>query len=235
VKVYVSAAISIDGYLDDTSPERLILSNERDLADVHVLRSRCDAILVGANTIRRDNPTLGVRSELLAKFGRVDSARAPVKVTVTESGNLDPSANFFSEGDVDKLVICPALAHARLEKLFPDRSDVRLIPLSAETLDATSIIQALRQEGINSLLIEGGSTMLSQAFFEGQVDELRLAVAPVFVADPGAPRLLDPTAIPTQQTGSGKIHCVKKLDDGIAVIHILMKRTDEPFLCPEQD
>lgn len=56
MKVTVSTAVSADGYLDDRSPDRLILSTPEDWAEVHRLRAACDAILVGAETIRRDNP-----------------------------------------------------------------------------------------------------------------------------------------------------------------------------------
>src|SRR5438552_176240 len=60
--VVLSCAMSVDGYLDDATDRRLILSNEADLDRVDGVRADSDAILVGANTIRRDNPRLLVRS-----------------------------------------------------------------------------------------------------------------------------------------------------------------------------
>src|ERR1700761_2609178 len=59
----VSCAVSLDGYLDDASPARLILSGADDLDEVDELRARSDAILVGAGTIRADNPRLLVRDQ----------------------------------------------------------------------------------------------------------------------------------------------------------------------------
>ena len=59
----VSCAVSLDGCLDDASPERLILSGPEDLDEVDELRSAADAILVGAGTIRADNPRLLVRDD----------------------------------------------------------------------------------------------------------------------------------------------------------------------------
>ena len=67
MKVTVSTAVSADGYLDDRSPDRLILSTPEDWAEVHRLRAACDAILVGAETIRRDNPSLLVGDEVLRR------------------------------------------------------------------------------------------------------------------------------------------------------------------------
>src|SRR5215469_7114129 len=87
----LSCAISVDGCLDDASGSRLILSGPEDLDEVDELRACADAILVGAGTIRADNPRLLVRSA-----GRVARREAagrpphPLRVTITASGSLDP-------------------------------------------------------------------------------------------------------------------------------------------------
>src|SRR5689334_19916644 len=57
----LSCAVSADGYLDDASDERLLLSNAADFDRVDAVRAGCDAILVGANTVRRDDPRLVLR------------------------------------------------------------------------------------------------------------------------------------------------------------------------------
>ena len=105
MKVIVSTAVSADGYLDDRSPDRLILSTPEDWAEVHRLRAACDAILVGAETIRRDNPSLLVGDEVLRRE-RIDRGLPsnPVKVTLTASCRLSPEANFFTRGDQEKIV-----------------------------------------------------------------------------------------------------------------------------------
>ena len=70
----LSCGISIDGYLDRGTDERLVLSNEADLDRVDDVRAGCDAILVGAATIRHDNPRLLVRHP--ARVERAGRARA---------------------------------------------------------------------------------------------------------------------------------------------------------------
>ncbi|MGW3810445.1 RibD family protein, partial [Micromonospora sp. NPDC005113] len=60
--VLLSCATSIDGYIDDASDQRLLLSNADDLDRVDAVRASCDAILVGAGTVRRDDPRLLVRA-----------------------------------------------------------------------------------------------------------------------------------------------------------------------------
>ena len=82
--VLLSAAVSLDGYLDDTGPERLLLSGPADFERVDEVRASVDAILVGAGTIRADNPRLLVNSaERRAARRAAGQAEYPLKVTVT--------------------------------------------------------------------------------------------------------------------------------------------------------
>ena len=114
--ILLSCGMSIDGYLDTASPRRLELSNNADFDRVDAVRASCDAILVGAATVRNDNPRLLVRSR-----DRRDERTArglppsPMKVTVTERVELDPSADFFTTGGTEKLVYCcsPRVGDAR--------------------------------------------------------------------------------------------------------------------------
>ncbi len=112
----LSCGMSIDGYLGSATPRRLELSNDADFDRVDAVRASCDAILVGAATVRNDNPRLLVRSQT-----RRDERTArglppsPIKVTVTERVELDPRADFFTTGDTEKLVYCasPRVPDAR--------------------------------------------------------------------------------------------------------------------------
>jgi 5-amino-6-(5-phosphoribosylamino)uracil reductase len=95
--VLLSCAISVDGCLDGPGPARLILSGEADLDRVDGERARSDAIMVGAGTIRRDDPRLLIR-RAERRAARVAGGRSehPAGVTLTASGDLDPGARFFS-------------------------------------------------------------------------------------------------------------------------------------------
>src|SRR6476659_1360845 len=112
----LSCRISLDGYLDAASRERLVLSNEADLDRVDAGRASCDAILVGAGTVRADDPRLAVRGAD-RRARRVAEGRSPTprKVTLTRHPGLDPNAAMFAGGDGDPLVYCatPAVAATR--------------------------------------------------------------------------------------------------------------------------
>jgi Pyrimidine reductase, riboflavin biosynthesis len=82
--VLLSCATSADGYLDDASPERLILSGPADLDRVDEVRAGCDAILVGAQTVRADNPRLLIRDP------RRSARRAARGLSRTRPGSPSP-------------------------------------------------------------------------------------------------------------------------------------------------
>jgi 5-amino-6-(5-phosphoribosylamino)uracil reductase len=118
--VLLSCGMSIDGYLNAATEQRLLLSNDADFDRVDAVRAQSDAILVGAATVRRDNPRLLVRSAA-RQAERVARGwtPSPVKVTMTAGGeDLDPGCQFFTAGDTDKLVYCSSPAMENVEKLL---------------------------------------------------------------------------------------------------------------------
>ena len=185
--IILSVAVSLDGFIDDDSDERLVLSSEEDLADVHALRAECDAILVGSGTVRTDNPSLITKSDMLRDLRLAEGKPAdPLKVTVTQSGNLDPGARFFQDGAGEKLVYCPDDMVEGLQAKLGDFAEVA--GLGEVPILAADMAGDLEQRGIGKLLVEGGAQMLNLYFVEGVGQSLRLAVAPFFVQAESAPR-----------------------------------------------
>ncbi|MGC0376392.1 dihydrofolate reductase family protein [Streptomyces sp. SAI-229] len=187
--VLLSAAVSLDGYLDDTGPERLLLSSPADFDRVDEVRASVDAILVGAGTIRADNPRLLVNSPE-RRAARLAAGRAeyPLKVTVSGSGDLDPAARFWHTGG-EKVLYTTDRGAERAHALGL-AADV--VPLGAE-LDWRRLLDHLHAErGVRRLMVEGGGTVHTRLLTEGLADELQLVLAPLFVGDPKAPRLFGP-------------------------------------------
>src|ERR1700753_4098026 len=103
--ILLSCGLSIEGYLGSAAPRRLELSNDADFDRVDAVRATCDAILVGAATVRTDNPRLLVRSkDRRAERPARGLPSSPSKVTLTERMQLDPEADFFTAGESEKLV-----------------------------------------------------------------------------------------------------------------------------------
>jgi 5-amino-6-(5-phosphoribosylamino)uracil reductase len=211
--VVLSAAMSVDGYLDDTSAERLLLSDAADFDRVDALRAGCDAILVGAGTIRADDPRLRVRAT--GSAGHLVSQ--PRRVTLTASGGLDPSARFFASTDGPP----PLVYRASGAQLAPEIADRAVVVDAGEPVDLAAVLADLAGRGVGRLLVEGGGSVHTQFLAEGLADELRLAVAPLFVGTPGGPRFVGAATFPHGAGNRMRLAGVEAVGD-MAVLRYLL-------------
>ncbi|MFI7305190.1 RibD family protein [Micromonospora aurantiaca] len=220
--VLLSCAMSIDGYIDDASTERLLLSNDDDLDRVDATRAGCDAILVGAATVRRDDPRLLVRSEN-RRAERVTRGLppSPVKVTVTGSGDLDPRARFFTAGDGLKLVYCPS---GVVDKAREQVGAVSTVVDAGDPATAEAVVADLAGRGVTRLMVEGGGTVHRQFLTAGLADELHLVVAPFFVGDGRAPRFVGDGRFPWHPGRRARVVEVRQIGDVVLTRYALSDR-----------
>lgn len=194
----LSCAVSLDGFLDDASERPLTLSGPADLDRVDEVRAGSDAILVGAVTVRNDDPRLLVRSSE-RRAARVASGRAPspLKVTVTAHAKLGRDARFFTAGHdggaPGRIVYCSdgCVGDARLEF-----GDLATVVDGGPRVTMRAVAEDLGRRGVRRLLVEGGASVHTQFLAEGLADELHLALAPFFLGDDRARRWLGGGAFP---------------------------------------
>ncbi|MEU3849002.1 dihydrofolate reductase family protein [Streptomyces sp. NPDC029554] len=212
--VLLSAAVSLDGYLDDTGPERLLLSGPADFDRVDEVRASVDAILVGAGTIRADNPRLLVNSPG-RRSARVAAGRPeyPLKVTVSGSGDLDPDARFWHTGG--EKVLYTTDTGAERARALGIAADV--VPLGPD-LDWRRLLTHLHDvRGVRRLMVEGGGLIHTQLLTQGLADELQLVLAPLFVGDPQAPRLFGPGGY---QSGRLRLLETRRIEDVVLMRYV---------------
>ncbi len=220
----VSCAMSVDGYIDDASPSRLILSSDEDADRVDEVRAGCDAILVGAGTIRRDDPRLVIRSaERRARRVARGVPEDPVKVTITATGDLDPAARFFTTGSAARLVYCarPALETARARL-----SGVAEVIDAGDSPSPVLILCDLAERGVASVLLEGGGQLAAEFLAADLADELHLVVAPFFVGDPAAPRFAIPGGYPHGPANRMQLTEARQLGDVVLLSYRMGTRQD---------
>jgi 5-amino-6-(5-phosphoribosylamino)uracil reductase len=220
----LSCGMSIDGYLDSAGPARLRLSNEADFDRVDAVRARCDAILVGAATVRSDDPRLLVRSAA-RRAERVASGRppSPAKVTLTRRGDLSPTAAFFTAGDSDRLVYCPAAAAGELRQRLGGAATVVDTGARGEA-SVGAISEDLSARGVDRLMVEGGGSVLTQFLTADLADELHLVVAPLFVGDSRAPRLVGDGCFPWHAGRRAPLVGVRQIGDVVLLRYALSDR-----------
>jgi 5-amino-6-(5-phosphoribosylamino)uracil reductase len=220
----LSCCVSIDGYIGSAA-SRLLLSNDADFDRVDAVRASCDAILVGAETVRVDNPRLLVRShtrrEERAARGQPAS---PIKVTVTRRAKLDAQAEFFRAGDAEKLVYC---ATPRVDVARERLGTVATVVDGGDRVKMGTLSSDLAARGVERLMVEGGGTMHTQFLTEDIVDELQLTVAPIFVGDSEAPRFVRDGAFPWNPGRRAELVDVRQLGDVVLLRYALSSRFEE--------
>jgi riboflavin-specific deaminase-like protein len=212
--------MSVDGCLDAPGPERLVLSGHADLDRVDAERSEADAIMVGAGTIRRDNPRLVIRSagRRASRVGR-GLPENPARVTLTASGDLDPSARFFdATSGTGPVVYCAAPQAPKLQNMLNDIAPVVAVPPPVEL---GAILADLSRRGVHRLLVEGGARLGREFLANGLVDELALTVAPFFVGAAAAPRFAGPGVYPHDPARPMHLAEVRQLDDVVLLRYLL--------------
>ena len=217
----LSCSVSLDGYLGNDTP-RLALSNEADFDRVDAVRASCDAILVGAATVRCDNPRLLVRSpERRDERTARGLAPSPMKVTVRERGDLDAGGDFFTTGETEKLVYCatPHLAEA-CSRLGP----VATVVDAGEPVAMRRVSEDLGARGVERLMVEGGGKVHTQFLTEDLADELQLVVAPCFVGDSTAPRFVSDGHFPWNPGRRAALAGVRQIGDVVLLRYALSPR-----------
>ena len=218
----LSCGMSIDGYLDSAAPRRLELSNDADFDRVDAVRASCDAILVGAATVRNDNPRLLVRSR-----SRRDERTcrglppSPIKVTLTERLELDPHAAFFTTGATEKLVYCTS---PRVRDARSRLGTVATVIDAGKPIEMRTISEDLGDRGVRRLMVEGGGKVHTQFLTDNLADELQLVVAPFFVGDSRAPRFVRDGRFPWNPGRRATLAAVRQIGDVVLLRYALSLR-----------
>lgn len=182
--VIVSCAISLDGKLASACGD-VRLSSFEDKVEVHKLRSRVDAILVGINTILRDNPHLTVSE----KYYRSD--RHPIRVVLDSKCRIPLDAEVITRRPEVKTIVATTRKAPRkkVEKL-KDRG-VDVIIMGEDRVDIARLLEYLRNKySIRILMVEGGGYVLGSFFKEGLVDYIRVSITPVLFGNSNAVPML---------------------------------------------
>jgi 5-amino-6-(5-phosphoribosylamino)uracil reductase len=224
--VLLSCSMSIDGYIDGAGESRLLLSNDLDFDRVDEVRSGVDAILVGATTVRNDNPRLLVRDAARRESRlRRGLPEHPLKVTVTQRGLLDPSLRFFADDGSGKLVY----ANSRVAEGLGERlCHAGRVVDAGDPVLMSGLVGDLHARGVQRLMVEGGGAVHTQFLAEDLVDELQLVVAPFFVGEPGARRFVGEGHFPWHAGRRAVLAETRQLGDVVLLRYALSDRFGDP-------
>ncbi|BDR59970.1 riboflavin biosynthesis protein RibD [Lactobacillus xylocopicola] len=181
--VTMKYAMSLDGKLNEAGNKRTMLTGEAAQDDVQQLRLRNQAILVGANTVRVDDPLLTVRIRPLPQL--------PIRIVLTRDANrLDLTKKIFKT---------PGPIWLLSQTELTERHEENVRCFTAEKWTPAKIVQLLTDHNLQSLLVEGGSNVQAQFIAAALADEVVAYIAPT---------LLGGSALPVAmgQEASQKVH-----------------------------
>jgi 5-amino-6-(5-phosphoribosylamino)uracil reductase len=214
--------MSIDGYIAGPAMKPLPLSNAADFDRVDAVRATCDAILVGAATVRNDQPRLLLRSDARRNHRLVRGLPpSPIKVTVTRGGRLDALATFFTAGDTEKLVYC---ASARVDQASKRLGSVATVVDGGQPVSMQWVSEDLYRRGVQRLMVEGGRSVHTQFLTGDLADELHLAVAPFFVGDSAATRFVSDGRFPWNPDRRATLAEARQLGDVVLLRYAMSPR-----------
>jgi riboflavin-specific deaminase-like protein len=159
---------SLDGRIATVSGHSSYINGPEGIAHLHRLRALVDAVVVGAGTVRADDPQLTVRC--------VDGP-SPVRVVIDPRGTLPATARAFADDGIHRIVVTCRPADCAAGH------DIETIPLpdTAGRIEPRAILDALVERGLRRVLIEGGAQTVSSFLSAGCLDRLHVVVAPMIL------------------------------------------------------
>lgn len=168
-------AMTLDGKIATTSGHSSWVTGQMSRRHVHQLRTQCDAIVIGGNTVRKDNPHL-------TTHGLSDSQ--PLRVVMTRKLNLPAIAHLWQTDIAATLVFTGVDADPEIQSQLRQQG---VEVLNLEVLTPAAVMVNLYDRGLNTVLWECGGTLAAQAISEGCVQKIWAFVAPKIIGGDQAP------------------------------------------------
>lgn len=171
--VTVKVAESLDGRIATHTGESKWITSDKSRAFAHRIRKEYDAIMVGVNTVLRDNPRLS------AWF----SKKHPTKVVIDSQLSTPVASNIFSADAQVILVTLPSAAGQETEnrKMLSQKARILEVKEKDGQINLTFALKKLAQMGISSIIVEGGGTLIGSLFDEGLVDKVLFFISPKII------------------------------------------------------
>ncbi|WP_372369856.1 bifunctional diaminohydroxyphosphoribosylaminopyrimidine deaminase/5-amino-6-(5-phosphoribosylamino)uracil reductase RibD [Candidatus Uabimicrobium sp. HlEnr_7] len=197
--VIAKFAMSLDGKIaTKTGHSRWISSSESRLLS-HKIRNEVDAILVGANTVKKDNPLLTTRL-------KNEQVKHPIRVVLDSRSGLAWDSKIFS----DELPGTTILATTK-KKHTSSNVEIIVLPENENGVCLTSLLKELGEREITSVLVEGGGSVLSSFFMQNRVNKVLAFIAPMIIGGEEAP---------TPVSGNG----VNRISEALALENLCMEK-----------
>ena len=188
--VTIKSGVTLDGKIATSSSDSKWITSTEARQEVHQIRNENAAILVGANTVQKDNPSLTTR---------IPNGRNPIRIILDSTLRIPMEANVVTDGEAPTWIFTTS-NHAAKKKKALENAGVKVFVTSGEKhINLHEMLDVLGQKGVSSLLIEGGGEV-NASFIENKLmDKLILYVAPKIIGGRLAPSFVGGTGITKMQ------------------------------------
>ncbi|MEE4265402.1 MAG: bifunctional diaminohydroxyphosphoribosylaminopyrimidine deaminase/5-amino-6-(5-phosphoribosylamino)uracil reductase RibD [Desulfobacteraceae bacterium] len=211
--VIAKCAATLDGRIATRTGDSRWVTGEEARRFVHRLRHAVDAIMVGINTVHKDDPSLTTRLD-----GR--KGKDPARIILDTHLSIAPDAKVLQQAAAADTILVAGKGVGRGKKSVFEKAGIRVIeaPLKHSQIDMAALMGQLGAMEISSLLIEGGSQVLASAFRAGIIDKVQFFYAPkILGGDDGIPICSGPGAELMNQSVAIKDIAVHRFGDDILI------------------
>ncbi|MCP1662014.1 MAG: 2,5-diamino-6-(ribosylamino)-4(3H)-pyrimidinone 5'-phosphate reductase [Methanocalculus sp. MSAO_Arc1] len=215
--VIINAAMSADGKISTRERRQVRISGQEDFARVDRMRADVDAILVGIGTVRSDDPSLTVKSPALRedrrRRGRDEN---PVRIVIDSRGETQPTADILNKGEGKRLIAVTSAADQNRVRELSRHAEI--ISCGDDTVDLTCLLRELQVRGINTLMVEGGGSVIWSFISQGLFDELNVYLGAMIIGGSTSPTLADGEGFIDESQFPGLVlDDVQRMDDGLLI------------------
>lgn len=175
----MKTAMTLDGKISTFTGDSKWISSKQSRSFVHELRHRYSGIMVGVNTVIKDNPKLNDRSEHIKK-------RNPIRIVVDSKGRTPMEAHVLTDRNPTIIAVTKNALADFILMVKDQGKEVIVCPEKENKVDMKFLMRSLKKKGIDSILLEGGSTLNFTAINEGLVDKVVSFISPKIVGGENA-------------------------------------------------
>jgi len=179
--VILSAAMTLDGKIASKTGDSE-LSSKHDKVRIHKLRSKVDAILVGSNTVKRDNPTLTVRYV---------KGKNPIRVILDSKGTISLNSKIVRTSKKIPTILAVSKKATKKNIVKLEKYSIKVIITGENRVNIKNLLKKLSKKKIKTILVEGGGNVNWEFIKEGLVDEIIITVSPYLIGGKNAISLVE--------------------------------------------
>lgn len=216
--VIINAAMSADGKIDTIERKGSSISSGEDKRRVLELRAEVDAVMVGGNTLLKESPKLTVKLPELEKMRVANKLPTnPAKIGIITKANIDPAGDFITAGPARKIIFTTTQTGQQQINILQELG-VEVYQIGEKRVDLVKSLDILASLGFQTVMLEGGGTLIAEFIRLGLADELRVYIAPKIFGGATAPTLVDGDGWPASAAKLLRLVDARVLDEGGGVL-----------------